>query len=523
MPNLNTTPSPTNIWDNFEIRSADLEFLYNHLLELETPQTSDELISALIDYRLTVHKEEQKKRFSGINIYLPKENYKVGSEVTFPGLGFSKGKVVQSREGHNPEFPELHVIEVEFEKNQTRLFAANLQNHKLNEPPKVNETDKEMDPESIHRNHGKDLSAKLSAALETNDDLIRIAGRWFPRSLLVDVNMGNLNLAEALLEEAGGGPLSTKTIIDQVELPKNVNPKLVDFSLDLALQEDNRFDEVGPAGETLWFLKRLEPAGVQKSSIYLEYKDAEFPADGSQSYVQQFEGENSDEYSDEGSFDDINESTISLIYPHWRSGTLPLTSRLKALFPTAFEAPHVMFNFIDTASKTTFSGWVVREHKFIYGLQNWFSSQGLMPGSLVHLKKSSNPGEIEIHVDKKRQNREELKTVLINPDSGLEFKLLKQQVNASYNERMAISVLYPEEIDQFWTQTKYQKESLEQLVVKLSRELAKINPQGFVHAQELYAAVNIIRRCPPGLIVHHLLHCDAISHVGDLYFRMKES
>ena len=70
---------------------------------------------------------------------------------------------------------------------------------------------------------------------------------------------GHLNLAEAILDMAGGGPLPTKALLEQVGLTSNTNSNLVEFSLDHALQEDPRFDEVGPAGETLWFLNRLEP------------------------------------------------------------------------------------------------------------------------------------------------------------------------------------------------------------------------------------------------------------------------
>lgn len=517
--------NPTiNIWNNFEVRQDDLEFIYNHLLDLEMPQTCDELLRALIVQRIASFKEAQKRQFEDITIYLPKNNYQTGQEITFPKFDYKKGKVLNSRQGQNPEYPEMQVIEVEFDKKDTKYFAANLTAHLLNEPIELDDEDPNLSLEMVHKTFGKELSAKLTAALKDNADLILIAGRWFPRSLLVDVNMGNLNLAEALLEEAGGGPLTTRAIIEQAELPKNVNPKLIDFSMDLALQEDSRFDEVGPAGETLWYLKRLEPEEVLKTPLFLEYKKVDYPVEAVSSFVRQFEGENSDEYGIEDDPGEIvQEAAISLIYPHWRAGTLPLTNHLSWLFPTAFEAPQVMFTFVDSNTKSTFSGWVVRPKRYIYGLNKWYSEQGLIPGSLVHLKLSETPGEIEIFIDKKRQNREELKTVLINPDSGIEFKLLKQQVNASYNERLAISVLYPDEIDQFWIQGKFAKEPLDQLIVKTAHELAKINPQGFVHAQELYAAINITRRCPPGLIIHNLLNIESFSHIGDLYFRLKES
>jgi len=53
--------------------------------------------------------------------------------------------------------------------------------------------------------------------------------------------------------------------------------------------------------------------------------------------------------------------------------------------------------------------------------------------------------------------------------------------------------------------------------------LSKLNPQGQVHAQELYASVNVVRRCPPSVIVSTLINCDRVSHLGDLYFTLKDS
>jgi len=89
----------------------------------------------------------------------------------------------------------------------------------------------------------------LNDYLESNDDLIQIAGKWFPRALFVDIGPGYLNLAEAVLEVEEGGPLTTNAILGQIEFPTDVNSKLTEFSFNFALQEDPRFDEVGPAGE----------------------------------------------------------------------------------------------------------------------------------------------------------------------------------------------------------------------------------------------------------------------------------
>jgi hypothetical protein len=55
----------------------------------------------------------------------------------------------------------------------------------------------------------------------------------------------------------------------------------------------------------------------------------------------------------------------------------------------------------------------------------------------------------------------------------------------------------------------------------MMRELTKLTPQGHVHAQELYAALNLVRRVPPAPLFA-LLTNKPFSHVGDLHFRIDE-
>ena len=50
----------------------------------------------------------------------------------------------------------------------------------------------------------------------------------------------------------------------------------------------------------------------------------------------------------------------------------------------------------------------------------------------------------------------------------------------------------------------------------------KLNPQGNVHAQELYAATNLIIRTPPRAILNILNTAEWVSHQGDLYFRLED-
>jgi hypothetical protein len=54
------------------------------------------------------------------------------------------------------------------------------------------------------------------------------------------------------------------------------------------------------------------------------------------------------------------------------------------------------------------------------------------------------------------------------------------------------------------------------------RELSKLTPQGHVHAQELYSAINIVRRVPPAPLFALLADKPEIVHVGDLHFRLSD-
>jgi len=262
-----------NYWDEFELREEDIEFIYNHLLEVETPLTPQDLINVLIEERIQQEiKAVEKQRLSGGKIYLPKETYEVDQQLVFPALGWRQGKVIEKRSGWNPDYGDFEVINVHFDDGDQKEFAAGFDDHTLNSPPEV-EGNNIPTPESVINSHGDLLISRLEEGLFANPDFVRIAFKWFPRALLVDVNTGHLNLAEALLDMEGGGPLPTSSLLAQLDLAVDENPKLVEFSLDLALQEDPRFDEVGPAGEILWYLKRLEPEGVQKTPFSLQYSE----------------------------------------------------------------------------------------------------------------------------------------------------------------------------------------------------------------------------------------------------------
>jgi hypothetical protein len=509
-------------WDSFEITNQDLEFIYNFLFELEKPQALEELTQALITERIRIEKEQLDQQQSELGtIFYPKDAYKIGQSILFPSQDWHKGLVTSIRNGFNPDLPPFQVIQVKMESGQMKQFASEVANHLLNNPIEIKLEGANLDFNAVLNSYGSSISALLKDALVANPDLVEMAGKWFVRALLVDINVGYLNLAEAVLDMANGGPLPTKTLLEQIDLPSDVNVELKAFSLEVALQQDGRFDDVGSSGEVLWFLHRLEPEEVRQAPLYLRYNAIPFDRSVLDKAMLAMETQLDDEISDiPSSGAPLSEVTICLTYPHWRSGTLPLTQRTRGVFPTAKISPRIQITIVDADTHQPIPAWVVRPLKFVLGLRQWYEEKGLMPGSLLRIKKTNKAGEVAIQVEKRRSSREWLRTVLVGADGGVVIATLKQVISANYDERMAIMIPNVESLDQVWEQNLKQHQPIDQVILKVMKELSKLNMQGHVHAQELYAAVNVIRRCPPGIIFNIIANSPIYNHVGDLHFRI---
>jgi len=512
---------PADYWKTLEITQQDVETLHTYLFEIETPLTARELVPVLMESRVKTEADaERTKRETGGKIYLPNVRYSIGDDVVFPSLGWAKGKITSTRPGRNPEASEFEVVTVEMEDGVQRLFASALANHALNNVSAESSNTLNLNSEAILQEHGEELEKKIETAFSNNAELVKIAGRWFPRGLLIDINEGHLNLAEAVLDMAQGEPRPASILLKDIELPAGVNPKLAEFSLNYALQSDRRFDEVGPAGEVLWCLRRLEPDGVRELPSFLRYDKIEHDRSMLDESMLKLETQLDDELSEENitGHKDIREVTISLIYPHLRAGTLPLSARTRSLFPTAYETPRVRFTLVDARSGIKMPGWVEREHGYVFGLREWYKSHQLMPGSLVAARRGQKPGEVIVEAKTQRSSKDWVRTVIVGADGGLVFAMLKQPITAEFNDRMAIYVSDFKVLDPLWEK----KRSFEDLVVTVMRELTKLNPQGHVHAQELYAAVNLVRRIPPAPLFALLVNQPRFTHVGDLHFHLEE-
>jgi hypothetical protein len=513
---------PNEYWSFIQITPQDIENLHNFLFERETPLTARDLAAALVEARIKAERgaADNKQRAGGKN-FLPKEKYQIGEDLAFPALAWKRGKVNAVRAGVNPTVPDFDVLTVDMEDGSTRMFAANYQEHVLNETPIAAPESEEMNPAFIAREHGGALEKKLEAAFAADEGLVKIAGSWFPRALLIDITQGQLNLVEAVLDMSGGEPLLTEALMKDIELPAGVNAKLAEFSLNYALQNDTRFDEVGSAGQVLWCLRRLEPDYVREAPPPLRYSEIEHDRGLLDAAMLKLEEQLDDELTPAQDLDSqrgISSIIIALIYPHLRAGTLPMSARARKLFPTAYESPRVRFTLVDGKTKQRIPAWVVRDHGYVYGLREWYKAHQLIPGSLVQLRAGEHPGEVIVEVKNQRSAKDWVRTVMVGKDGGFVFATLKQPITAEFNDRMVIHTPDFKSLDPVWEK----KISFEDLVVSVMRELTKSNPQGHVHAQELYAAVNLVRRVPPAPIFALLAVNPIFKHVGDLHFRLNE-
>jgi len=507
----------------FTIEEADLEYLYNLLLEDETPLTTDEMALAIIRRRCDLEAQALKRQEQGASVYLPKETYPVGQRLVFPALQFATGTVVSLRPVHSPEHGEFEVIAVEFGNgNRQREFATRLPDHKLNFPLAGPGVDELRSPEALFAEYGSEIASKLEARLQRNLDIVRIAGRWFPRALLATINIGHLNLAEAVLDMAGGGPLPGEVLVKEVELPNTINPRLQAFSLNYALQEDARFDEVGPAGQVLWHLHRLEPPEVIFPPRRLENAAPDYDLSKLTPTLRALALELEDEFSaPPESVPPVDEVEVTLTFPHRRVGTLPLSPRLSKLFPTAYKSARIRFLLVDGESGEKFPGWVVRAGRYVYGLDQWYEKHEIPAGGHLTVKPGDVPGEIKVKAATRRPAREWVRTAVPRLDGGLSFAMQKRPIAVAYDDLMIVAVDNLAAVDAVWL--KSQSWPFHRLVADVFRELAKLNPQSAVHAKTLYAAVNVARRSPPEPIFAELVSHPYYAHVGDAYWRFDQT
>jgi len=249
MPKRIDTP---DYWmDEFRLGSEDMDALYGHALDAAAPLEIDELAVALVRQhveRLTaVHRPRPDDRSI---VYLPSARFEEGQRLVFPALGAASGVVEAVRPGNNPAYGDYSVIRVRLgDRGPVREFASAITwEHALTQAAL------QADPEALAAAYAPLVAPRLADELQSDREWASFGNRWVLRALLPKVDAGHRNLAEAVVMLAGE-PLPTGRIADEIDLAVDAPPVLRAMALDIALQADGRFRNVGAHESPLWALK----------------------------------------------------------------------------------------------------------------------------------------------------------------------------------------------------------------------------------------------------------------------------
>jgi hypothetical protein len=516
-------------WRDFSLTSEDLELLRTLLLDAPGPLTIQELADAVAAERCRREEAELRSELAQGTLYQPKKSYEVGDKVIFPALDFRLGRVVGARPGQNPEYGSFDVITVDFgPERRQRSFAAGLTApHKLNaDVPDQLAASNLASPQKLLSTVASHLPERLAAQLSEQPGFAAFEDRWLLRDLLADVHVGHLNIAEALIEMRQA-PVSSEVLLKELDLPAEIAPETALFSLQSALASDGRFDQVGWDESRRWYLRRLEPLEAlevpEALLILVDLSEAErsaLPAE-----LRQIEWELDDEWSEANPAEpsaaraSVPTATLLLTYPHVTTGTLPLNSRSRALFPQG-HTDRTMITLIDGRWGQRFPGWLVRSGRYIAGLRVWFEKHKLPAGAFIVLERRDDSGEIVVDFRPKRMRREWTRWAQVVDGERLDIQLRKQEVACEYDELVIIGDDRPADLLRLRHVPSYADANLADLVHQVFADLAGLSQQGTVHAKTLYSTVNLLRRCPPGPIFHVLTTDARFQSAGDGYYRL---
>ena len=364
-----------------------------------------------------------------------------------------------------------------------------------------------LSPDELFEEYQDSIRATVKAAFDAQPDFVEFHDQYFLRDLLVDFHEGLFNIADAAID-INQGPLEVDTLIQQMGLVEATEiTDVVRFSVNYWLANDERFDDVGPSGQVLWYLERLEPPEAHHLPRRLQAYDR--PAYDSSEFEEELRVILA-EIDDETSYpEDIpatppgtQRSTIIINYPHWRAGTLPLTPKTLPFFPTSYYNP-VRFEFVDGRTGDAFPGWSVLNDKYVFGLDKWYQKNKLPVGAYIDIKRTDDPMRVIIDYQATRTQRDWVRVASVM-NHQLTFRMNTQAINCKYDELMIIGDANPAQTDRLWLNAEEKDVSLYDLLCRVFPELSKLNPQSTVHVKTLYSAVNVLRRYAPGAVIQEL-------------------
>lgn len=510
---------------DFKIDEEEHEFIYDMLAESETPISTRQLVLALMQRRMKQEENFLRNELAKALIYDPKNHYKTGDIIYFPALDFKKGKVTDIRPGNNPEHGDFSVLTVLLEgEHKQRSFAADLQTpHRLNRTSDDNLLDDSdmLSAEALLEEAGDAVLSTVEQHLSENPDFfVRTGDSWLTTDQIVPVSIGHLNIAEALIEMKGS-PVTTSELLEQVDLSSDLSKDLRIFSLKIALEQDDRFMQVGLGGHSAWYLRRLMPEAATQIPVILHYEPIDYDRSLLNSELLQTEYDLKDEWSDApGPEEDASpqSAVFNLIYPHVRAGTMPLTPDIKKMIP-ASEGLVSVITLVDGRWGSKFPAWVMPEGRYIAGLGDWYKEHKLPVGTRIFLSLTNTPNEFLIDFKPHRARRHWLRLATVQGNK-LIFQMQQKTMNVEVDDALVLAIGDPAAVEDLREHLEIENYDVRDIVAMLMPELVRMSPQGTTHVKTLYSATNLVRRLPPGPIFAALTQLPGAIDTGSGFWSL---
>ena len=272
----------------FTPADQDIEAIYNQILDFGQPIHVDVLALGLVRRHCDAEELESHSELQKGKLYQPKDRFAVDDRLIFPTMDFAAGTVVASRDGHHPDYGPFTVIAVDFANDQPhREFVSDFgYDHPLNATEQsLSNLQGLLSPEELYGSYRESIYPKVKAALDSSEEFAEFHDQYFLRDLLSDFHEGLFNIADAAID-INRGPLSIDALIEQMGLLED-GQEITDamrFTVNYRLANDERFDDVGPTGQVLWYLERIEPPEVHHpprrlQPVALDYDSSLFDED----------------------------------------------------------------------------------------------------------------------------------------------------------------------------------------------------------------------------------------------------
>lgn len=507
-------------WNSFQVNDKDVERVYSYMLERgQSAQTAD-LTRLVIEARAHEEQERRARLNSEAVLYQPKGTYEVGQRLLFSGMNDAEGTVSAVRPSDNPRIAPFQVVTVAFQQGPALEFAAAYdQPHPLNEAKPIATGAADESTDEIFTRYGATIQRTLAARLRNDKEFVEQDDKWILRGLLSEVNVGFLNIAEAAIEQ-NNVAMNTAELARVLEMDaEGAKRETVLFSLDYALTRDERFVDVGPRGETRWYLNRLVPAEVLTTPRVLQFARVPQSPEALPPELETILSEMQDDNSGDAR-SEIPPSSVNLVltYPHRRAGSLPLTQDIRAFFP---EADKPMLVTLLDEYGVRIPAWVVPEDNYIFGLKAWYDKSKLNPGAQLELVLGQEPFTATIRYQPRREGKSLWVRTAKVENTRLTFGTTPRPVAFKYDEDMLIVAEDQNGLDRL-TASNYGDRSLDALLLDIFPELIKLGGGSSIHARTLYSAVNFAKRVGARAVFNALANGEAFTSSGGGYYVLQQ-